>query len=77
MTCTTHHDACQCREAEHAAEIAQLTAEVEGLREDTERLIFACTHLSLIDWYNLYYAKLPPDSIDAIRKTVDAARGKP
>ena len=33
MTCTTHHDACECREAAHAAEIARLTAEVAELRK--------------------------------------------
>ena len=32
MTCTTHHHACECREAAHAAALAQAAAEVERLR---------------------------------------------
>lgn len=38
MTCTTHHNACDCREAAHAAEVERLTAIVaaaDALREAT------------------------------------------
>ena len=38
MTCTTHHDACACREAAHAAEIATLSAEVIAFCEELEVL---------------------------------------
>lgn len=31
MTCTTHHHACECREAAHAAEIARLQEIVRGV----------------------------------------------
>ena len=31
--CTTHHHACDCREAKHAAEVEYLNAEIGRLRE--------------------------------------------
>ena len=31
--CTTHHHACDCREAKHATDVARLNAEIGRLRE--------------------------------------------
>lgn len=37
-TCTTHHYACDCREAKHAAEVEYLSAEIGRLRTEIGRL---------------------------------------
>jgi len=36
--CTTHHHACDCREAAHAAEVEYLSAELGRLRTEIGRL---------------------------------------
>ena len=36
--CTTHHYACDCREAAHAAEVARLNAEIGRLNAEIGRL---------------------------------------
>lgn len=38
MTCTTHHLACECREAAQSAEIQELTRDRDRLRKKIERL---------------------------------------
>lgn len=38
-TCTTHHNACDCREAEYTTQMALLKAENARLREALERLL--------------------------------------
>ena len=36
--CITHHHACDCREAKHAAEVEYLSAEIGRLRTEVGRL---------------------------------------
>lgn len=38
MNCTTHHHACDCREAAHADELAQLRAEIARYRAELREI---------------------------------------
>ncbi len=80
MTCTTHHHACDCREAEHAAEIARLMAAL-----DTAALALRDAAISVIDWGTYasdYFQKKHGLASDIARiqaahlAAIDAARSK-
>lgn len=80
MTCTTHHDACECREAAHAAEIARLTAEVHRLRENAERWSYCVTHcFPVVGQDGKWYVDSKRDfhGYATATETIDAARSKP
>jgi hypothetical protein len=52
-TCTTHHHACDCREAKHAAEVEYLSAEIGRLRTEVGRLREAVRVNALV-WRRCY-----------------------
>ncbi len=111
MTCTTHHHACECREAAHAAEIARLqeivrgvddgghwysqqtmdarvaeiarlTAEVERLRADAQRLTWLALHPRgakiAVDGYlkDCIFWGISSASNNTLREAIDAAMGE-
>ena len=59
------------------AEIARLTAELEKCREDAGRLLFICNEMGLTEWFNLVDTGLLPDTIEKVRRAIDAARRSP
>ena len=78
MTCTTHHNACDCREAAHAAEVARLTAIVaaaDALRDAVIELDNGLHRCRLCRW-SWDRRDVPSHRPDCVALAYDLARGE-
>lgn len=71
--CTTHHAACACGEARHAAEVAALRSALEEREADMHRRIRAGYDKTVADCWRARLAEVEAE-LDAVRIELDAAR---
>lgn len=74
-TCTTHHYACDCREAEHTTQMALLKAENAKLRDLLEK-VFTDLRAAAVEWAREYGQDCNFDEDPLSKQVVEALRGK-